>query len=68
MLLNLNHKTTTADKLILEVGRKKKSSTKKKKYQLCKKHGTCTATYVLKHSWILFCMFKKFETVIGTLI
>ena len=67
MLLNLNQKTTvTAEKLILE--KKKKSSTRKKNnYQLCKKR-TCTATFVMEHSWTLFCTVKKFEHVVGTLI
>ena len=39
--------------------RKKNKQKQKTIYQLCKKR-TCTATYVMEHSWTLFCTVVKF--------
>ena len=68
MLLNLNHKTLTAEKLILELEKKEKLSTRKKKIINYARHIHCTATYVMKHSWTVCCKVTKFGTVVGTLI
>ena len=53
LLLNLNHKTLTAEK------KKNLQTETKNNYQLCKK-CTCTATYVMENIWTLFCTVKKF--------
>ena len=56
MLSNLNHKTLTADKLILE--EKKNLQTEKKTIINYAKKRTCTATYVMEHSWTLLYGYK----------
>ena len=66
MLLNLNHKTLTAEKLILE--KKKKSSTRIKKMINYAKKCMCTATYILKCSWMYVVQLQSLKPVVGTLI
>ena len=67
MLLNLNHKTLTAEKLILE--KKKKSSTRKKKQLSIMQRNV----HVLRHTlWNIvehyFAQFETLENVVGTLL
>ena len=53
-------KQLTAEKLILE--KKKKIFNQKKKTIInYAKKRTCTATYVMKHSWTLYCTVTMFE-------
>ena len=65
MLLNLNHKTLTAEKLILE---KKNLQPEKKKQLLIMQETYMYCDIRYEHSWTLFCTVKRFETVVGTLI
>jgi hypothetical protein len=51
----------TADILILEE-KKNLQPEKKKQLKIMQETCTCTAAYVMKHSWTLYCTLTKFET------